>query len=793
MKPKQTDTEKKTILIADDSELNRMLLTEILGDKYEYFYAEDGECVLELLTGNLKADILLLDMNMPKKNGMDVLKVMNEYRWIDNLPVVIISAENDVAYIQNACKLGATDYIIRPFNAFMIRHRVENTLMLYSQNKRLVRLVENQVLQREKINNMLIHIFSHVIEQMNHESGNHTLHVQITTNLLLNQIVKHTDKYNLTETDISMISSISALHDIGKVTIPEAILNKPGRLTAEEFAIMKTHTTNGDALLTDIALDPNEKFMVIAHEICRHHHERYDGNGYPDGLKGEAIPISAQVVALADVYDALTSDRCYKNAVSHEEAVSMILHGECGAFSNFLLQCFQEISDELLVNLKLNIKEYNYVNNAHLLATEAMKNENLITSDHFFDFAQNECIKKEFFSSQNVGIQFEYDAIIRKVLYIHYYNESGNKTILSSHTTCLLNDNDWDILKKKTSQLTKENPVITMQVSIPIDGNMRWHRLTVQGLWIPNRASYAALIGQFTDIHDSVLCNAKDFFIHNKRISGENLSAMQNIFDMVRLVEPTTNEVLQINEQGEVEPSGQKCYAIWNRKERCKNCSSIEVLKDKNWSTKQELKDGQIYSVLSKYAKCGNHDCVLEVSLCMENSFEKNSIGIGYVADSFTLQNYYKDMLTNAYSRSYFDNFWQNLETADGVAVVDVDQFKQINDTYGHIVGDSALTHISATIRSCIRENDILIRYGGDEFLLVFQKIKEKDFYKKLKYIKRKVSRSSMKEHPELNLSISIGGAYSVTPIMKAIDIADKAMYRDKYQIKDTKNNYVTM
>lgn len=190
------------------------------------------------------------------------------------------------------------------------------------------------------------------------------------------------------------------------------------------------------------------------------------------------------------------------------------------------------------------------------------KDENLVISDRFSDFAKSECIKKEFFASQNVGIQFEYDAITRQVLYIHYYNESGNKTILSSHTTTLLNDNDWDILKKKTSQLTKENPVVTMEVSILINGDIRWHRLTVQGLWIPNRASYAALIGQFTDIHDAVLQNGNDIFIHNKKISSENLIAMQNIFDIVRLVDPTTHEILRVNKQGFVEPSGQKCYDI---------------------------------------------------------------------------------------------------------------------------------------------------------------------------------------------------------------------------------------
>lgn len=781
--------EKKRILIADDSELNRELLTEILGDSYEYDYAEDGVQVLDLLSKNVRADILLLDMNMPKVSGMDVLKVMKEHHWIEEIPVVIISAETDAAYIQNACRLGVIDYIVRPFNAFMIRHRVENTLMIYSQNKRLVRLVENQVMQREKINNMLIHIFSHVVEERNHESGNHTLHVQMITNLLLNQLVKHTDRYHLTETDIAMISSVSALHDIGKITIPESILNKPGRLTPEEWEIMKEHTVNGDAFLRDIPIDQNEKLMITAHEICRHHHERYDGSGYPDGLKGEDIPISAQVVALADVYDALTSDRCYKKAFLHEEAVAMILNGECGAFNELLLQCFREITDELLINLKLNQEEYNYVDNAHLLASELLENEDLQLIDRFSYLAEIESIKKEFLASQCGGIQFEYDAVTGKVLYIHYYDQNGERLALSSSSTCLLNETDWELLKTKTSKLTKEDPMIVMHVMVPVKGETRWHKLMVRGIWIEGRAAYATLIGQFVDIHDAIVKKGKELCIRGEYVSGETISAMRKIFDVVRLVDPKECEILQVDKDGAIVSSGRKCYEVWNRREGCENCSSLKALNSRNWMTKQELKDGQIYSVLSRYVKCGEQECILEVALCMEDSIEKRQNGIGYLSDGITMQNYYKDTLTRAYSRAYYDNFWQNMENADGVAVVDIDQFKQINDTYGHIIGDAALAHISAVIRSCIRESDMLIRYGGDEFLLIFQKIAEKDFFKKLQYIKEKVASSSIEEHTDLKLSISIGGAYRVTPITKAIDLADKAMYRDKYQTKDEAKN----
>lgn len=302
--------DKQTILIADDSKMNQAILSEILGDEYDYVYAGDGEQTLALLKDNTAVDMLLLDMNMPNMGGMEVLKVMKAHRWTDQIPVVIISAEDDMGIVQNAYHLGAIDYIVRPFNVFLVQRRVENTMALYAQKRRLVKLVESQVFQREKMNNMLINIFRHVVEVGNHESGSHTLRVQSITNMLLNQLVKLTNEYDLSEADIAMISSVSALHDIGKITIPDKILNKPGKLTDEEWEIMKSHTVRGDEFLSKLSIDPSEKLMITAHEICRHHHERYDGRGYPDGLIGEEIPISAQVVSMADVYDTVHALQC---------------------------------------------------------------------------------------------------------------------------------------------------------------------------------------------------------------------------------------------------------------------------------------------------------------------------------------------------------------------------------------------------------------------------------------------------------------------------------------------------
>lgn len=775
---------KSRILIADDSALNRELLTEILGDNYEYIYAVDGEQLLAMLSDNVRADILLLDMHMPNVSGMDVLKTMKERQWIADLPVVIISAENDTAFIQNAYTLGAIDYILRPFDAFLVRHRVINVIELYSRNKKLARIVEEQVHRREQVNQTLIHILSRVMEVGNHESGSHTLRIQRITHALLERVVATSDRYALTEEDIAMICSVSSLHDIGKITVPEEILNKPDKLTDEEWAIMKMHTVRGDKMLWDIQVDQDQKLLRYAHDICLYHHERYDGSGYPDGLVGEEIPLAAQVVSLADVYDALTSKRAYKDAFSHEKAVAMIVGGECGAFNPILLRAFAEISDKLLIDLNFNsIEDYSSYH-AALLTHEVFEEKAITVRERETDVAFCEKAKKEFFSSLCGGIQFEYDAITRKVLSITHYSQNGELQRLSSDVTQLLSTEDWNTLGNRVRHTTRETPEVVMEVLVPIAGVELWHRLTVRTIWSPTSENYVAIVGQFTDIHNEFVRRGRDLLIEGQNVSGENVLAMRRVFDMVRLVDPASCRVFNIRPDGLLEQGNHCCYAVWNRTESCENCASSKALHNKNWMTKLEVKDGRIYSVLAKYAKCGEQDLVLEVALCMEDSVGAER-GIGFLPDSVTLQSYYRDTITKAYSRAYFDSFRPNLENAKGVAIIDIDRFKQINDTYGHRVGDMALEHIAATIRSCIREKDVLIRYGGDEFLLIFQSIGENDFFEKLKRVKARVAESVMKDYPDLRLTISIGGAYDVTPITRAIDEADKAMYRDKYGIKE--------
>lgn len=341
--------EKQKILIVDDSEMNRALLLDILEEQYDIVEAQNGAEAISILSERwAEFSLLLLDIMMPVMDGFEVLATINQYHWSDNFAIIMISADDSPANIKRAYDLGAFDYINRPFDPAIVHRRISSTMLLYARRQRLEKIIAKQIEEQEQNNKLMIFILSHIVESRNGESGLHILHVNTITKYLLKRLVLYTDQYSLSKEDISLISVASSLHDIGKIAIPDEILNKPGRLTDEEFAIMKTHSMLGANILSELPAEMRDAPLVkVAYEICRWHHERYDGRGYPDGLKGDDIPISAQVVAMADVYDALTSERCYKKAFTHKEALKMILEGQCGTFNPLLLQCLQGIADTL--------------------------------------------------------------------------------------------------------------------------------------------------------------------------------------------------------------------------------------------------------------------------------------------------------------------------------------------------------------------------------------------------------------------------------------------------------------
>lgn len=346
-------SEKPLVLIVDDSEMNRAILNEMLKDEYCILEADNGRTALDMVDryGD-ELSLVLLDIVMPGISGFEVLADLSRRSGIDNLPFIMISSEDSDDVVLRAYELGASDYISRPFDSRVVRRRVSNTIRLYAKQRRLTSLLSQQYNERVKNSRMLIDIMAGVMELCNGESGRHVTNIEKLTELLLGCLVQRSDTISLDNEERSTIALASALHDIGKMAIDDAILNKPGRLTSEEFEIMKTHTTIGADMLLELGCHHvGNALMEYAYQIARWHHERWDGKGYPDGLKGDDIPIAAQVVSVADVYDALTSVRVYKDAIPHKEAIQMILDGKCGEFNPLLLDCLLEVQDRIAETL----------------------------------------------------------------------------------------------------------------------------------------------------------------------------------------------------------------------------------------------------------------------------------------------------------------------------------------------------------------------------------------------------------------------------------------------------------
>ncbi len=487
---KGTMSEKEKILIADDSAMNRAILTEMLGDGYEILEAENGRQAVSIMQTNVDIDLLLLDIMMPEMDGFDVLAMMNKYHWIDDIPVIMISAENTSSYVERAYDLGATDYISRPFDMAIVRRRVINTLMLYAKQKRLVRLVAEQVYEKEKSSSTMINILSHIVEFRNGESGLHVLHIQTATDILLRTLVRKNDKYNLNAADISLISTASALHDIGKINIPASILNKPGKLTKEEFDTMKAHTTTGAEILDKLPFQQESPLVKTAYAICRWHHERWDGRGYPDGLKGEDIPIAAQVVAMADVYDALTSERCYKKAFSHDKAMEMILNGECGQFNPLLLECLTDAGARLHAELSLASSggnRRNYLAEAQHISEVLLHEKSLPGQDHILRTLSVLRTKANFFAENARCVQFDYSEATGLVRFspwavehmqvpeeLHLPDEADRSGFAIA---------DIDRIRTALRATTVNRPHAELSMLLPIDGELRWHHVSLCALW----------------------------------------------------------------------------------------------------------------------------------------------------------------------------------------------------------------------------------------------------------------------------------------------------------------------
>ena len=504
-------TRKEKILIVDDSELNRAILADMLGEEYDIVEAENGlEGVAILQKMGPELSLVLLDIVMPQMDGFGVLDTMNQNHWIDDIPVIMISAESGSSHIERAYELGVTDFIARPFDALIVHRRVVNTILLYAKQKKLVGMVADQIYEKERQGNLMIDILSHIVEFRNGESGLHVLHVRSLTELLLRRLSQKTDRYRLTPAEIAIITTASALHDIGKIAIDENILNKPGRLTDEEFAIMKTHTTVGAEMLENLPIHQHDPLVNVAYQICRWHHERYDGRGYPDGLRGDSIPISAQVVALADVYDALTSVRVYKPPFPHEEAVQMILDGKCGTFNPLLLECLQENSEVIRSGLTADSQAQRDQREMRNIAQEMHRHEELAASERTLQLLEHERMKYSFFAAMTQEIQFEYTASPAMVTISAWGAEKlglGETVMdpLHNESALALMDPEWiQGLSNALHSTCPDQPVVTYDCQLNLNGEKRWFRIVARATWSADEPGrYTGAIGKSVDIHDS--------------------------------------------------------------------------------------------------------------------------------------------------------------------------------------------------------------------------------------------------------------------------------------------------
>ena len=779
---------KQKILIVDDSEINRAMLKEILGEGYEYLEAENGLRAIEILRRRTDIALVLLDLIMPEMDGFDVLRVMQCYAWQEEIPVIVISAAEDTRSVERAYDMGVADYIRRPFERVMVLRRVKNALMLYAKQKRLTRLVTDQVYEKEHNGVLMISILSHVVEFRNSESGQHVLHIRTLTDLLLHQLVQKTDRYQLDESDISLISTASALHDIGKIMIPEEILNKPGRLTEEEYATIKTHTTEGARILKGLAIGQDEPLVKVAHAICRWHHERWDGGGYPDRLKGDEIPIAAQVVALADVYDALTSERCYKQAYSHEKAVDMILHGECGSFNPLLMECLKESSELLRTELQRSEYDRGFRHETRRLSEEILHREALPREDRAQRLLDLERERTAFYAEQRGGIQFDYDILSGSVTVVNRYEDPVNRTqkldFDKGMGLTFLSGKDRRKLLDAIADATPEEPDAAFSVLIAVDQEYRLHRLVMHTMW--GRAGVrhcVSVVGQITDDH----ARLQELMLGDVNSDQPEalLERLKGIFDIVRLVDPESTKVLSLGKDGRLTEMPGTCHMVWNKSGRCENCISSKALARKESLNKIEFKDDQAYFVMAKYVEVGGRGCVLEMVSKLSDGRWLDMGGRRMLLDrgSNFDRSAFVDSLTGAYSRQYFECFLAESEQVEGVVMIDVDHFKEVNDRFGHLVGDKALQSVAQSILSNLRQTDVLVRYGGDEFLLLVPHIRPGEHV--IQRVREAAASARVEGYPELELSASVGGVCGVHPLTEAIRQADEKMYQNKAERKN--------
>ena len=650
------------ILIIDKNEENISLLNSFLSQRYSVLTALNKiQALYSFKHFGADIDLVFLSFMSDKAESFKILSIINDHPFLRDIPVIAISDSDDT--IKTAFSLGAVDSIAPPFIPSALLKRVHNVLTISKKQKKFSFMVSEKIYENEKNNDLMISILSHIIEFRNGESSNHVLRINIITEKLLCQTAKITDKYNLTPETISTITAASVLHDIGKIRIPDNILTKPERLTDKEFETVKSHTIEGVKLLDELVFFQNEPIIKTAKEICRWHHERYDGKGYPDGLVGDETPISAQVVAIADVYASLTSELVYKAPLPHSQAIDMICSNKCGCFNPILLRALRDISDILQTSIRASFLTDNGKQKIRRLADFIFKFSDPAVPSRLADYIDREKITYKFFTSMTNEIYFDYSAGNSTLTFSSYAAEKlGVDEVISNpmENSSIINIIGEKALKKLVSSLletTPQNPIFQTNCKLLIDGEKHWYKIICHVFWSTDLTpKYLGVIGKITDI----------------------------------------------------------------------TSDRLDLLKLRNMARRDSL----------------------------TGLFNQKTA---------------KEIINDSLSRKPNSNF--------AIAVLDIDHFKQINDIYGHITGNRILKQLAAKIQTNVRNNDMVSRFGGDEFIIFLE------YKTDVEAVIERIFRSITGDYNGINISISMGIATTDVCLRDGEELftfADKALYYAK-------------
>ena len=694
---------------------------------------------------------------------------------------------------------------------FTIGNQLEEAILLHTKTRKLTGLIADHFYRRERNTDILAAILGYAVEARSGERGTHMTNVSRITGLLLHRLLERTDRCPSGPEDIETVCIASSLHDIGKLLIPEGILTKPTALTPGEFDIVKQHTRLGAKIISDLPIYQNETIIKYALEICRWHHERWNGEGYPDGLKGEDIPIAAQVVSLADAYDALTSKRCYKEALSHEKSLEMIRGGECGNFNPLLLECLNDIADTLKhsagAEAAAEPPAYRW---AKELIWKPDGSRQELSSARMTKQVEQELSKRRFFSDLTEEFWFEFtrhpDAV---ALSAGAARRTGLPRVIVGPLSCtqlcsVVSADTIQAMRNRLLCAASDETYLEFETELTLDGHPSLCQIAIQITWASDEPGrFSSLFGRVLDIGERCrrLEDYRQAFAapvlhpallpvtvgadHVLRITGEQvigvLESCRSMFGTVRLVDPEICMQLTDTSDGAVVEKSEHCYAIWNKTQRCEHCISQEVIRTRRAQTKVEAVGDKVFYVHAVCVEVDGTPYALELvsPIRMEDLRGDEDAS---VLNQLLLRNrqVYIDSATHVYNRRYFDDRLRDLDGEFTLAMLDLDHFKHINDTYGHLAGDAALSRAAQAIRSAIRTGDELVRYGGDEFLLLFHDMPRNALKKKLESIRAAVESLEFPEYPGLRITVSIGCAHAVGPLADTVQKADQALYHAK-------------